>query len=122
MKKSLFPIIMVSVLVIAGLFTWGKISPGPLDEFAQCLEDNGAVFYGAFWCENCNDQKRLFGNSAKKLPYVECSPQNKQGQFQVCLDAGIQGYPTWDFNDGSREVGVMELSELAQRTGCALPE
>jgi thiol-disulfide isomerase/thioredoxin len=122
MKKPLVPIVIVLVVLMVGTFAWSKIAPGPYDEFAQCLEDNGAIFWGAFWCENCNEQKRLFSKSAKKLPYTECSAANGQGQLLVCQDAGITGYPTWDFADGSRETGVLTLATLAEKTECELPK
>src|SRR5665811_85955 len=79
--------------------------PGQYDEFAQCIKDSGTVFYGAFWCSHCQAQKKMFGSSARLLPYVECSPANGQGQFEVCKDANIEGYPTWEFPDGFRLSG-----------------
>jgi len=120
MKKPLIPIIAVLALIMIGSFGWASFSPGPYDDFAQCLVDNNAMFYGAFWCENCETQKQLFGQSAKKLPYVECSPANGQGQLQICQNAGIEAYPTWEFADGTREVGVQSLEILAERSGCTL--
>ncbi|PIR86398.1 hypothetical protein COU13_01135 [Candidatus Kaiserbacteria bacterium CG10_big_fil_rev_8_21_14_0_10_43_70] len=121
MKKPLIPIIIVLVVVVIGSFGWTTFAPGPYDDFAQCLEENDVTFYGAFWCENCDAQKQLFSKSAKKLPYVECSPASGQGQLQVCQDAGIEAYPTWEFADGSRESGVQSLEVLAERSGCVLP-
>jgi thiol-disulfide isomerase/thioredoxin len=90
------------------------------DDFAQCLSDAGALFYGAYWCPHCKDQKEMFENSSK-LPYVECSTVNRQ-QTQECTDAGITGYPTWVFVDGSRQEGTVPLESLAEKTGCVLPE
>ncbi len=99
--------------------------PGKYDAFAQCLKDKGAVFYGAFWCPHCQSQKKLFGSSARLLPYVECSPASGQGQLQVCKDKNIQGYPTWDLADGTRlpnENGSgVTLETLAAKTSCPLP-
>jgi len=91
------------------------------DGFAQCLADNGALFYGAYWCPHCNDQKKMFDNS-KNLPYVECSTPDGQSQTKVCVDEKITGYPTWRFADGSELSGVREFSELAEKTGCELPQ
>jgi hypothetical protein len=93
---------------------------GELDTFVQCVQDSGAKFYGAFWCSLCNDQKAMFGPSAHLLPYVECSQPSGQGQTQVCADAKITGYPTWEFADGERVSGRQPLELLAQKTGCAL--
>ncbi len=92
----------------------------PYDGFAQCIADAGAKFYGAYWCPHCQDQKKLFKNS-KKLPYVECSTANQQAQTQVCIDAKVTGYPTWDFADGTRMDGQQTLEALAEKTNCVLP-
>ena len=71
-----------------------KISSCPLttdkDAFAKCLTEKGLTFYGAEWCSHCKSQKELFGDSLKYIKYVEC-PDN----IQICIDKGVQGYPTW---------------------------
>lgn len=73
MKRILIVIVCIAVLS-AGYFIYSNSKkPGKYDQFAQCLEEKGAVFYGAFWCPHCQAQKALFGKSAKKLPYVECA-------------------------------------------------
>jgi hypothetical protein len=96
-------------------------APGKYDAFATCLREKGATFYGAFWCEHCRAQKKLFGSSAKLLPYVECSPASGQGQTQVCIDKNVASYPTWEFADGSRLTGEIALEALAEKTSCLLP-
>lgn len=96
--------------------------PGKYDVFAQCLGEKGAVFYGAFWCSHCKNQKKLFGSSQKLLPYVECSTPNAKGQTQECIDKKIAGYPTWEFADGSRLNGEIPLAQLAEKTSCELPK
>lgn len=60
------------------------------DEFAKCLTQKGETMYGAAWCPHCIEQKAAFGTSFKYINYVEC-PDNTQ----LCIDKGIQGYPTW---------------------------
>lgn len=112
---------MVVLVIIVGFAATRDSGPGPLDEFALCLEDKGAIFYGAFWCPHCQNQKKDFGKSAKLLPYIECSTPNGHGQTQECEDAGITGYPTWEFADGSRQSGEVALAVLAEKTGCVLP-
>ena len=71
-------------------------------ELARCLSDQGVIFYGAFWCPNCAEQKELFGSAADDLPYLECSTPDRSAQLPVCADEGITGYPTWEFTDGIR--------------------
>ena len=100
--------------------------PGKYDQFATCLKDKGALFYGAFWCPHCQAQKKLFGSSAPLLPYVECSTANGQGQTQACIDKKIESYPTWVLADGTQlpienSAGVT-LETLASKTSCELPK
>lgn len=92
------------------------------DAFATCLKDKGAIFYGAFWCPHCNNQKEMFGDSKNLIPYVECSTPDGTAQLQVCKDKQVTGYPTWEFADGSRVSGEVPLATLAQKTSCVLPE
>ena len=110
------------VIISAILLTGCTSGPGPLDEFTMCLKDKGAIFYGAFWCSHCQNQKKLFGNSKRLLPYVECSLPSGRGQTVECQEKKIEGYPTWVFADQSRETGEVSLERLAQKTGCTLPE
>lgn len=123
-KQTIISTVIIVVAVLAVLILLQKDSnkPGKLDTFAACLGDQGATFYGAFWCPHCGDQKKLFGTSTKLLPYVECSTPDSKGQTQVCIDAGIQSYPTWQFADGSRENGVLSLKTLSEKTSCPLPD
>jgi thiol-disulfide isomerase/thioredoxin len=96
--------------------------PGKYDEFATCLKDKGAVFYGAFWCPHCQSQKKLFGTSQKLLPYVECSTPDGNAQVQACTDKNVTSYPTWVFADGSILKGEIPLQDLADKTACVLPQ
>ena len=113
--------VVVVVLIFVGFGLWNKTQLGAYDAFAQCLTEQGAMFYGAFWCPHCQEQKAMFGRSKDKLPYTECSAPNGQDQLDVCKEAGIKGYPTWVFKDGSRLSGPQQLSALAEKTGCVLP-
>ena len=58
---------------------------------AEHLAEEGALFYGASWCPHCQEQKRLFGASASRLPYIECSPAGRNTpQAPSCNSAGVQ--------------------------------
>ena len=122
---SLHYFIFFVVIAIGGIIAariWGETQPGKYDEFAQCINDSGAKFYGAFWCPHCEDQKDMFGNSQRLLPYVECSTPDRQNRTQVCIEADIQSYPTWDLKDGTRINGVQTMQKLAEVTECTLTE
>jgi hypothetical protein len=123
MKYTIYMVIGFVVLIGVG-FGISKIpqKPGEYDQFAQCINDSGTKFWGAFWCHNCNTQKGLFGKSVKKLPYIECSTPDGRGQKQLCKENGIEGYPTWEFDDGEKIPGVLQLETLSEKTGCPLPE
>ena len=62
-----------------------------------------------------------FGSSKDLLPYVECSTPDGNEQVQICKDKKIEGYPTWEFADGSRLPGELSLQTLSEKTGCELP-
>lgn len=123
-SKKLILWLAIGVVAVAGIFLLVKTNSGPgkLDKFALCLKDKGAVFYGAFWCPHCQNQKALFGKSQKLLPYVECSTPDGSGQLGICQEKQIKGYPTWEFTDGSRESGEIPLQKLSEKTGCHLPQ
>jgi hypothetical protein len=124
MKKNNFIWLLVGILFVAGV-VWLIITPprpGKLDTFATCLKSSGATFYGAFWCPHCQNQKAMFGRSAKLLPYVECSTPDGNGRLPICDEAGVEGYPTWEFADGSREGGVLTVEHLSEKTSCPLPQ
>jgi thiol-disulfide isomerase/thioredoxin len=64
MKAKIIVMLLLLLVAILLLVSWAAVSsraPGELDEFAECLKSKGAVFYGAFWCPHCQDQKKLFG-------------------------------------------------------------
>ncbi|OGZ62882.1 MAG: hypothetical protein A3C58_00465 [Candidatus Staskawiczbacteria bacterium RIFCSPHIGHO2_02_FULL_34_10] len=122
-KLKIWIIVIFIILAIgAGVYFLIKQNnqPGRLDDFAKCIKDKGAKFYGAFWCSHCQNQKSLFGKSEKYLPYIECSTPDSRGQLEVCKQANIQGYPTWEFPDGSRQEGEISLKELSDKLGCPL--
>lgn len=112
--------IVILIVLFGGTALWNRAQPGQYDALAQCIADSGAIFYGAYTCPHCQEQKRLFGRSERLLPYVECALPGGQGQTAECTEAGITGYPTWELADGERLSGVRPLSELADRTGCTL--
>jgi hypothetical protein len=82
---------------------------------AKHLTQVGAKVYGAAGCGACEYQKGLFGDNWQYITYVECGTEDG-GQAEVCIAAEIEGYPTWEFSDGTKQIGVMSLSELAEKS------
>lgn len=121
-KNTIVIVVSIVVIAIVALFLIPN-TPGSteLDSFATCLADKGAVFYGAFWCPHCQNQKKMFGASARLLPYTECSLPDQSDQTPICKEKNVTNYPTWRFADGSELVGEISLDSLAEKTGCVLP-
>ena len=119
-KNWLVVLVLVIGAVVAAYFYFANQTPGEYDDFARCLGEKKAIFYGAFWCPHCQNQKALFGKSKGLLPYVECSTPDGGAQTPICQQAKIESYPTWQFADGSRESGELSLARLAEKTGCKL--
>ena len=114
--------LLIILLIVVGVASSFYVSakPGKYDAVAQCLTDKGAIFYGAFWCPHCQATKRMFGSSARLLPYRECSTPDAKGQLKECTDAGVQSYPTWVFPDGTRLTGERTIEEIATAANCPL--
>ncbi len=100
--------------------------PSKYNDFAVCLKDKGAQFYGAFWCPHCQAQEKSFEMSRQQLEsiglYFECSTPDGNSQLPACTQKGVQSYPTWFFPDGSKLTGEQTLQALADKTSCTLPQ
>ncbi|MBI2134358.1 hypothetical protein HYU09_00060 [Candidatus Woesearchaeota archaeon] len=111
-KKTIFiSISSVIIVLIAISFGYGFIQskkPGPLDSFAQCLTEKGAVMYGASFCKYTSGQKGMFGNSMKFIDYRDFTEDNN-----------IRITPTWKIN-GEYYQNAQSLDRLASITGCAI--
>ena len=129
-QKIVIGVVGLLIIGAIGIFAFAPqsavngtdIPAGKYTAFAQCIADTDTTFYGAFWCPHCNAQKAMFGDAKDLLPYVECSTLDGKGQLPVCKDAGVSGYPTWEFPDKTRMTGEIQLAVLAEKTGCVLPQ
>ena len=91
-------------------------SPAAVD-LADHLSAGGAVMYSAYWCPHCHDQKELFGKQASdQLQVVECAPDGRDNQADLCKRKGLTGFPSWEIK-GQIDSGVKPLSELADLSG-----
>ena len=114
-------LVVVAVAWGAYYFLYYRKPVSTLDSFAQCLNAKGAKMYGAWWCPHCADQKEMFGFAFQHVNYVECSPEGQRTINDVCKQAGIKNFPTWQYPDGSRIEGTQPLAVLGQKTGWKLP-
>jgi hypothetical protein len=118
-KVGILIIITTVLFTISGIFLVAQsqqpVDTG-LDDFAKCLTEKGAIMYGAASCVHCQKVKTTFGSSFQYINYVECLQDT-----QKCLDAGINGYPTWKFSNGSKLEGEQPLEKIAEFSNCTLP-
>lgn len=103
-----------------GLVAEGEPAPD-LVAFAEALADSGTLFYGAAWCPFCTEQKELFEDGGKYLPFVEVTNADRTLN-QVGIDEAIDEFPTWEFPDGTRLKGLQTLETLSQRAGVSIPQ
>ncbi len=84
---------------------------------AQHLQNIGAKKYSAYWCPHCQQQRELFGREAfSYINSIECAEDGQDAQPQLCREAGVQGYPSWEI-DGELYSGARPLSQLADLSG-----
>jgi len=97
-----------------------QIATASVVDFAKCLTEKGAKFYGATWCGHCANQKELFGDAMQYVNYVECWDSENNTVVAACVDAKIEAFPTWDFSGGERQLGELTLENLSALSGCEL--
>lgn len=121
-KVLIFGVILLALVGLYGSITgWFAASPqssGNYDNFAKCLTEKGAKFYGSYQCGHCRAQKELFGSSIKYIDYIECGPLSGPWAKE-CIDADVTSVPLWII-DGMRYLGTQSLEELSRITRCSL--
>ena len=126
-KKTIIGVgIIVIVIIILLLFrddsgTLKNSEINPYNDFAQCITDSGAKLYCADWAAQCGEQKKVFGEDAKFLTYIECSSPDSRKRNAQCKKDNIEKYPTWEFADGKRIEDLLSFDELEKETGCKAP-
>jgi hypothetical protein len=123
MKVKLRYVLPVLAVAAIGVVLYSVMMSGPTegryDSFAQCLTNEGAAMYGAYWCPHCMNQKDMFGTSFQYVNYVECDSRGNNAQPALCEQNNIEGYPTWIIDD-QRLEGEQSLQTLASVSGCQL--
>ncbi len=112
-------VVLVAILALHGVYAgWFQTAEDPrLKALAQHLERVGATYYGASWCPVCQQQGAAFGRSIERLPYVECSPEGRNGPVNFeCIAAEVRSYPTWVIGSRrfERKLEPRELAELTR--------
>ena len=90
---------------------------------AEHLRKKSAIFFGAYWCPHCMNQRAYFGGEALgKLRYVECASGGLDYDKKMCDKFKINetGFPTWRI-DGKMYPGEMNLAKLAELSGFPVP-
>jgi hypothetical protein len=111
-------LIILSFTAILFLSACGEQQDGQYAEVAQCLAEKEVKFYGAYWCNHCTNQKKMFGNDFKYITSFECDPRGQNANPEACREAGVEAYPTWTFPGQENEVGVRSIEFLAQKANC----
>lgn len=57
----------------------------------------------------------MFGDAFAKVTYIDCDKER-----QACIDAGVQGFPTWIDAAGNKYPGTQTLEKLAEVAGCSM--
>ncbi|MFN8632938.1 MAG: vitamin K epoxide reductase family protein [Chloroflexota bacterium] len=113
-----------AAVAVAVLLAGYALAPTPspaqaadeLSLLADHLKNSGAIFYGAYWCPHCQNQKRIFGTAASRLPYVECDARGAGARPDLCQAANVRSYPTWVIGAERREgeVTIADLKRLSK--------
>ncbi len=118
-KRFFCTIIVTAILSVFALSACKEgTSVNKYDAVAQCLTEKGAIFYGAYWCSHCQEQKKAFGDSIKYIKYVECDPKGENADPEACRKAGVERFPTWFFPGQGLVVGGETPEELAKKVNC----
>ena len=121
MKTSIIGFLIIIIGIFGAIYLYakksnqGELPQSVLVPFAQCLASKNLTMYGADWCPHCKREKARFGDAFKYVPYVEC-PNNEK----LCLDKGVQGYPTWIDASGAKYEGEQGLQKLSEISSCPL--
>jgi glutaredoxin len=117
-EKLITMSVIILVLLIAGGIIFFKSYQGftikdtLAEETAKYIGEH-SVLYVQAGCIHCKEQEDLFGYNVKYLTIVDCF--DSEGT-QKCIDAGIEGTPTWIIN-GQKYVGVQSIEKLKELTG-----
>lgn len=109
-------LLSITAIAMTGCAKFQQMTQPPANaatvSLAEHLTQTGAKMYGTYWCPYCNKQEELFKDAVSKVQIVECDPQGENAQPQLCTQANVTSYPTWEIN-GKLYRGMRSLEELA---------
>jgi glutaredoxin len=109
-------VILIILLLALGIIyfkgTGAAMQNIPSEEIAKWIGEHSTL-YVQTGCSHCITQENLFGENKKYLTIVDCitSAENKQ----MCINAGIEGTPTWIIN-GQKYEGIQTIEKLKELT------
>jgi len=114
--------ILVLMLLPFLIFNFPTGKPADYDALARCVTEKGVSMYSSFRCAFCARTKEDFGSSFQYLNEIECHPQGKNSQTELCVAKRITGTPTWIIEpegvEQKRFAGYLTPEELADFAGC----
>lgn len=114
-KKAI--VIGLFILILIGFIFLNNHNEYTLQDFNQCLAENGVVIYGSEWCPACNSLIETLGGSEKvNLFYVECTIEQER-----CGKEKLTEYVPEIQIYGEVYQGSRTLEILAEITGCRKP-
>lgn len=111
--KYFLVLFIIAIVVFLVVLFWPQAAVSN-ESFGQCLANSNVVMYGADSCENCSNQKALFGEDFKHVAYVNC-----EFNLSECQNKGIHYYPLWS-KENEVLIGLQSLEELSNFSGCDL--
>ena len=92
------------------------------DDLAKCMTENGVKMYSSFRCGVCAKTRAMFGESFKYIEEIECHPEGKNSETELCIQKEVKGTPTWvrEINgiETNRYTGFLDIKELREFSGC----
>ncbi len=113
MERFITAIVIIAILGFSVYIIFNKPASQISAETVKCIGQN-SVLYTQTGCSHCADQEALFGDNLQYLNIIDCL---KDGNMQKCIDAKIEGTPTWIIKNQSY-VGVQTIEKLKELTGC----
>lgn len=122
--RFIAPALIAGIVAAAVMYfaQTGTVVKKDYTSLVECLNSKEVVYYKSERCANCRRQEKLLGDAYKKLNSVECHPEGKNPQPELCLKKGVTKTPTFliepDGQETKRVVGLQRVEELAKFAGC----